>query len=339
LLAAASVCSAVPQRGIVAEDWSSVPQLYLMSSLSRQIDRFPALRDRIWQLEAAGLGRLLRAASAGDPDAASDRGERFGRLIGPHLRKHQHVLRNLRTAFPTMPQRTVEATAGRIWGAIGRTLVEYALLDRICDPASGRVRVIDLGGLEHIRRTGRPGIFVSAHLANWNLLPLAAAHASVPLTVVYRRQSNPAIERLMDDWRTPLGCGLLEVKEASRPMLRELQQGRSVGLLIDQRYDLGQEVPFFGVPANTTVVPARLALRLGLPLIPVRVERRGSAWFVITVQRPVEPEPGLAEGDAALAMTAKVNGLFARWITAAPEQWLCAKRRWPRPHKKRASPA
>ena len=74
-----------------------------------------------------------------------------------------------------MPQRTVEATAARIWGAIGRTLVEYALLGRICDPASERVRVIDLGGLEHIRRTGRPGIFVSAHLANWNLLPLAAA--------------------------------------------------------------------------------------------------------------------------------------------------------------------
>ncbi len=76
-------------------------------------------------------------------------------------------------------------------------------------------------------------------------------------------------------------------------MLRELQQGRSVGLLIDQRYDRGEKVPFFGVPATTTVVPARLALRLDLPLIPVRVERRDGARFVITVQRPVEPEPGL----------------------------------------------
>jgi Kdo2-lipid IVA lauroyltransferase/acyltransferase len=315
-----------------------VPQLYLMSSLSRQIDRFPALREGIWRLEAAGLGGILRAASAGDPDTASDRGERFGRLIGPHLRKHQHVLSNLRTAFPAMPQRTVEVTAGRIWGGIGRTLIEYALLDRICDPASERVRVIDLGGLEHIRRTGRPGIFVSAHLANWNLMPLAAAHANVPLTVIYRRQSNPAIEQLMRSWLSALGCGFLEVKEASRPMLRELQQGRSVGLLMDQRYDLGQPVPFFGMPANTTVVPARLALRLGVPLIPTRTERRGSARFVITVQRPIEPEPGLPEEAAAFAMTARVNELFARWIAAAPEQWLCAKRRWPRPRRKKPQP-
>ena len=35
-------------------------------------------------------------------------------------------------------------------------------------------------------------------------------------------------------------------------------------------------------------------------------------------------------------MTAQVNALFARWIAAAPDQWLCVKRRWPRP---RAKPA
>ena len=70
-------------------------------------------------------------------------------------------------------------------------------------------------------------------------------------------------------------------------MLRELQQGRSVGLLTDQRYDRGEKVPFFGVPATTTLVPARLALRLNVPLIPTRIERRDGARFVITVHRPV----------------------------------------------------
>ena len=40
--------------------------------------------------------------------------------------------------------------------------------------------------------------------------------------------------------------------------------------------------------------------------------------------------PGLDPEAAALGMTAQVNDLFARWIAAAPEQWLCVKRRWPR---------
>jgi hypothetical protein len=35
-------------------------------------------------------------------------------------------------------------------------------------------------------------------------------------------------------------------------------------------------------------------------------------------------------------MTARLNQLFARWIPAAPEQWYCARRRWPRPDGRKA---
>jgi KDO2-lipid IV(A) lauroyltransferase len=311
-----------------------VPHLYLMGSLSRRIDRLPALRDRIWEFEGSILAGVWRYLGADGPDRASERGERLGRLLGPHLRKHRHVLFNLATAFPDWSRVEVEAMAPRIWGAIGRTLAEYACLDRICDATEQRVRVIDLGGLEHVLRTGRPGIFVAPHLANWNLLPLAASRSGIPLTVIYRRQSNPAIERLMPDWRRALGCGFLEVDEASRGMLRELQRGRSVGLLMDQRYDRGAMVPFFGVPATTTPVPARLALRLKVPLIPARIERRAGARFLITVHRPLEAVASLDAEEAALDLTERVNALFARWIAAAPDQWLCAKRRWPRPRRK-----
>jgi KDO2-lipid IV(A) lauroyltransferase len=315
---------------------TAVPHLHFLGALGRRIDRVPALRDRLWRLEAATLERVWRALGAGDPDTVSARGERLGRLIGPRLRKQRHVLFNLATAFPDWPAVRVEAVATRVWGAVGRTMLEHACLGQIGDPAAGRVRVVDLGGLEHVRRTGRPGIFVASHLANWNMLPMAAAHVGLPLTVVYRRQSNPRIEALMTEWRAALGCDFLEVAEASRGMLRELRRGRSVGLLVDQRYDRGVAVPFFGRPAPTTLVPARLALRLGVPLIPARIERRGGARFVITVHRPIEPMSELGLEEAAVGMTIRVNQLFERWIAAAPDQWYCAKRRWPRPHSRKA---
>jgi KDO2-lipid IV(A) lauroyltransferase len=119
-------------------------------------------------------------------------------------------------------------------------------------------------------------------------------------------------------------------------MLHALRNGRSVGLLMDQRYDSGVAVPFFRIPAPTTLLPARLALRLGVPLIPARVERRRGANFVITVFPPIEAAPGCDRYEAAVAMTAHVNGLFERWITAAPDQWYCPKRRWPRPGARKA---
>lgn len=306
--------------------------LNLVNSLGRRVERPPLLRDQLWSLESNLLEGAWRALGRGGPDEASDRGERLGRRFGPHSRKHQHVLFNLRMGFPHWSRQQVEATAPRIWGSLGRTLMEYSVLAQIADPRQDRIQVVDLGGQAHMRASGRPAIFVAPHLANWNLLPVAAARAGIPLAVVYRRQSNPAIERLMSNWRAALGCDFLEVGEALRGIQRELRAGRSVGLLMDQRYDRGAEVPFFGVPAATTLVPARLALRLGVPLIPARIERRGGARFVITVYRPLEIDPGEGEASAALALTLRINKLFASWIEAAPDQWLCVKRRWDRPY-------
>ena len=305
---------------------------HLFNSLNRRIDRLPLLRDRLWSLESKLLERAWRALGRGGPDEASDHGAQLGRTLGTRSRKNQHVLFNLRMAFPNWSRQQIEATAPRIWGSLGRTLMEYSCLGQICDPRQDRIHVVDLGGLAHVRASGRPGIFVAPHLANWNLFPVAAARAGIPLTVVYRRQSNPALEHLMSDWRAALSCGFLEVGEASRGMLRELRAGRSVGLLMDQRYDRGVEVPFFGVPAVTTMVPARLALRLDVPLVPARIERRGNARFVITVYRPLEIDRGLDRESAALDLTMRVNALFASWIQTTPEQWLCVKRRWERPY-------
>jgi KDO2-lipid IV(A) lauroyltransferase len=320
----------------LADGSEVVPHLYVLGALGRRIDRLPGLRENLWRLEGVTLARIWRTLGSGDPDTISDRGARLGRALGPHLRKQRHVLGNLAVAFPHWTKLQYERTARDVWGNIGRTVLEYSCLSQICDPVEDRVRVVDLGGLDHVRSSGRPAIFVAPHLANWNLLPLAASRAGIPLTVVYRRQSNPHLESLMPDWRQSLGCGFLEVGDGWQGMLRALRDGRSIGLLMDQRYDSGVALPFFGTPAPTTVLPARLALRLGVPLIPARIERRRGANFVITVHRPVDPVRGYNEPDAAMMITTQVNGLFERWITAAPDQWYCPKRRWPRPGARKA---
>jgi Kdo2-lipid IVA lauroyltransferase/acyltransferase len=307
-----------------------MPQFYLLNSLARQIKRFPALRDTVWGVEAALLERIWHLVETRDPDSASSLGERVGRLFGPLSHKHKHILTNLRTAFPDWLPHQVDDMAVRVWGQFGRVIAEFPFLRRIGDPGEGRMRVVDLGGTELVLTSGRPGIFVSAHLANWNLPGVAAARFGIPLTAVYSRDSNPFLEAKMAEWRAAIGCGFLDVKLAGRQLLRELQQGRSLGLLVDQRFDKGEKMPFFGVPATTSTSPARLALQLDLPLIPVRVQRLESARFVITVHRPIPPERDMPEDEAARRMTTRVNELFARWIAEAPEQWLCVKRRWPR---------
>lgn len=304
-------------------------QLFLMKALSRPLARVPALHGALLGFEAGLLERIWRLVEGQDPDRASAMGARLGRLIGPRTYKHKQVTRNLRIAFPHWLPHEVEGMALKVWGEIGRTVAEYPHLPKICDPAEGRIRIVDLGGLDLVRRSGRPGIFVSAHLANWNVPAVVVGWQGLPLTVIYAKQKNAALEAKIERWRAAIGSSFLEVRQAGRQMLRELQRGRSLGILMDQRYDKGELIPFFGEPAPTSIGPAKLALHMGLPLIPVRVQRLEGARFTITACRPIEPEPGLTQDEAARSMVLKVNRLFERWIRERPEQWLCAKRRWP----------
>ena len=310
---------------LVTEEGAAMPHLYLLGSLSRRITVCRP-RDRLWELEGRTLDRAWRALAAGDPVTVSDR---LGRLIGPRMRKQRHCCETL---LPPFRNGRPYGSRRRQRGSGAPSAVPCSSIrawTQLCNPDGDRVRVLDLGESSMSAGRADPG-------SSWHPTSPAGTcchlppHSGVPLTVVYRRQRNPLIEALMSDWRATLGCGFLAVEEAWRGMLRELRQGRSVGLLMDQRYDRGVAVPFFGVPAPTTLVPARLALRLCVPLIPARIERRSGARFVITVHRPVEPR-WLDQEEAAMGMTARVNQLFQRWIAAAPDQWFCAKRRWPRP--------
>jgi KDO2-lipid IV(A) lauroyltransferase len=129
--------------------------------------------------------------------------------------------------------------------------------------------------------------------------------------------------------RQALGCRLVPRGDALRTIMRELDAGRSIGLLVDQRVDSGEPVPFFGIEKLTTVVPARLALRFDCDLIPVRVERLPAAHFRVTAYEPVTcKDRTLSQHGRALEMTRQINALFEDWIRELPEQWFCSNRRW-----------
>lgn len=291
----------------------------------------PLVRQALWWGEA-GLAKLLIACGRSlGPDAASAAGERLGRLIGPRTYKHRHVLANLAIAFPDADEAWRERTARQMWGNFGRVLAEFAFLrDFVAGRYADRIEIVDQAGLDRVKGR-RPLILVSAHVANWEVILRVPTHFGFPLTAVYAEQSNPYLDRLLARHRQQLPVRFVPVAEAARELPRALAHGESLGLLIDQRFDGGELVPFFGRFAPTAVVPARLAVRFGLPFIPVRVERLDGARFRITVFEPLEPTPGLRDHrEAALELTARVNRLFEAWIRERPGEWLCAKRRWPK---------
>lgn len=267
-------------------------------------------------LEYGFLAFIFRGLGALPLDLASFIGSTTARTIGPLLKAHKVALKNLEDCLPDLTPRQRRLIARDMWDNLGRTGAELPHLN-------GRTiqKRITVTGLEHLPQ-GQV-VFVSAHLGNWELNYLTAHMRGIPLTLVYRRINNPLVEELIASIRRPLCADLIPKgpKNAFR-LMRTLKNKQSLAMLIDQKMNDGISVPFFGRPAMTANAPAELALKFGLPIVPVRVVRTRGAHFKFTVYPPLKPG-----ADAQTIMTS-LNSMVEAWIRETPDQWFWVHRRW-----------
>ena len=287
-------------------------------------------QDLRWRLEAvafAGLTALLRALGV---DRASNLGGWLLRTLGPRTGTHRTVTRNLRIAFPDMPEAEREALAVAAWEQTGRTFAETPLLDRIT-VESGRLEVVGLERLHAIRDSGRPVVFVSGHLANFETMAAVILAAGVPCQITYRAANNPYVDAQIRRARARYGVKLFAPKggEGARELLQGMQRGESVALMNDQKFSEGPEVTFFGQPVNAAPGPSRLALRYGTVLQPMSVVRLPGARFRVTAHEPIEiPRTDDRQADIAWGVQAVTSFVEDR-VREAPVDWFWVHRRWP----------
>src|SRR5260370_37295260 len=103
-------------------------------------------------------------------------------------------------AVPGKSAAESEETLAGVWDILGRVGAEFAHLDRLWDfdperPNAGRIeftpRSMEL--FLRLRGDGKPALVFAAHLANWELPPLAASAYGMPAAVVYRRPNLGAV--------------------------------------------------------------------------------------------------------------------------------------------------
>ena len=63
--------------------------------------------------------------------------------------------------------------------------------------------------------------------------------------------------------------------------------------MIDQRVSEGDKINFFNKPALTTTLPAQLAIKYNLSIIPVFIERNRENNFDLTFLDEINPKVGL----------------------------------------------
>ena len=268
---------------------------------------------RFWHACGAVVGYLVYAASP-----------RYRRRLEQNLQSSRiapdaRALRQLR--------RQAVAEAGKalcelivLWG---RPLDEVAHLVRSCE------------GWEHVQAAqaaGRGVIFLTPHLGCFEGAALYAASRLV-LTVLYRPPKLAALTGLMQAGRSRGGLKLARTDLSGvRQLLIALSRGEAVGILPDQVPAAGQGVwaPFFGRPAYTMTLAAKLAHRSGAPVLFAVARRLPKGKGYALSITPSLPFTGKPEEDAR-----RLNAAIEALVRSAPGQYLWSYNRYKGPGKPR----
>ena len=240
--------------------------------------------------------------------------------------------RNLELAFPNLSQKERRRLLRGCFENLGRLLGIFSQF-ATADPSTLQ-SMIECEGWEYIeaaRASGRGIILFTGHVGAWELSSFALSLFDYPLSFLVRRIDNPKIEELVDERRTLLGNRTIGKRSAARRMLQILRGGDTLGILVDLN-TLDREgifVDFFGVPASTTFLLAKLALHTDAVVLPVFAPwdpERGC--FLLKIDEPLAVERTGDDEEDVRRLTQLFTGVVEKYVRRYPEQWLWIHRRW-----------
>lgn len=255
--------------------------------------------------------------------------------VSPSYRRRLRSNAEAAGATPAQ-QRQAVAEAGRMVAE-----VPWLWLMPPAQPVGPWVRWQGEDAIERALLAGKGTVIFTPHLGSFEVAARAVSErwgARQPLTVLYRPARQPSLRRFEEQARARPHMATAPASLAGvRQMLRALRRSEMVGLLPDQVPPFGQGVwaPFFGRPAYTMTLAARLVRQTGATPLILWCERlprgEGFVMHVSELGEPLADASSAAGPDPAEADAALINRSLERLIQAAPGQYLWGYHRYKRP--------
>jgi len=266
-------------------------------------------------------------------------GKRLGIILHYLLAKWRRT--GIETVSATMPYLrsqpswenssiTPEAIIRQVFINIGILLAEisrlYFGLDR---PLMETVEFRGLENFENAHQKGRGIIGVAAHSGNWELMAVATGASVNPVAMVARTMQKSYFDRVLERIRLRHGNRVIYRDNGVRGMFAVLKENGFLGILPDQvvKPPHGILADFLGRPAWTTVMPVKLALKTGSPILPFFSHREGDK-NIITIYPALDLLTSGSEEERILDGTIKMNQAIGLHIIRHPTQWNWLYRRW-----------
>ena len=249
-----------------------------------------------------------------------------GDLFWWAVRPRRHIaLTNLRLCFPRWTEQKRRAVGRRTFRNMARAVVDHSVL--ALAPRERLLEYVRVVGLEHLHDpANRPLILVAPHFVGLDAGGVRIS-MEVKAATIYARQRN----QTWNDWvlaiRSRFNTPLLIARAGFdlRAGIRAMKDGLPFYYLPDQDYGAQHSVfvPFFGNPAATIPMVARLARIAGAKVV-MAVSEMTDDGYVLHLE-PAWPD---FPSDDVEADTARMNREIERWVERIPDQYLWTHRRF-----------
>ena len=245
--------------------------------------------------------------------------------LGPFFKSRTTVTNNLKIFSQNIPASEEKKIINKMWKNYGMTFIEYVFLDYFKKNKS-HVLIEGEKNLYSINEENKPVIFISGHFANFELMSMEITKKNINLATIYRPLNNLFLNPFMEYVRQKYVCknqikkGINGVRDA----IEFIKKKHSIALMIDQRVSEGEKINFFNKPALTTTLPAQLALKYDLKIIPVFIERIKNDKFKIEFYKQINTK----NFSDKFKLTEELNTVLEKMISRNPDQWIWTHNRW-----------
>ena len=246
-------------------------------------------------------------------------------IFGKYFRSQKITYRNLNLFNKNLSDREKKTIVTQMWRNFGMTFVEYVFLNHFKKNKS-HLEIVGEENLEKIIKTNEPVIFVSGHFANFELMSMEIVRKKIKLATIYRPLNNFFLNPLMEYLRKKYVCknqikkGIVGVKDT----VNFIKNNYSIALMIDQRVSEGEKINLFDNYALTTTLPAQLAMKYKLKIIPVFIERKNNKDFIINFYSEISP----SNFKNRIELSQELNSILEKMILKNPGQWIWTHNRW-----------
>ena len=249
--------------------------------------------------------------------------------IGPLVKSNKIIDQNLEKYLGNYNEGKKDNIKLDMWSNYGKTFVEYLFLKKFRNNKD-HIQIKGEENLKEIIDANKQVIFISGHFANFELMSMELTKRKVKLATIYRPLNNFFLNPFMEYVRETYVCknqikkGISGVKEA----IDYIKKNYNVALMVDQRVSEGKKLPFFEEPALTTTLPAQLALKFNLEIIPIYIRRMEGDNFEMEIYKPVDFIKTDNVDSDKINLSIKINKIIEEMVSRDPGQWIWTHNRW-----------